>query len=67
MFACSPLTTLRKVHAKGSEHAFHEMISGIKRANAHFPNAAVREDYEGYIRTGRVFMQNHAALAAEGI
>ena len=36
----------------------------VKRANAHFPSQAVRNDYEGYIRMGRVFMQKHEALAA---
>ena len=39
----------------------------VKRANAYFPNPEARSDYEGYIRTGRVFMQQHDSLAAAGI
>ena len=39
----------------------------VKRAHAHFPSEAMRAEYESYVRLGRVFMQDHAALAAEGV
>ena len=67
-----PLKWIRELHMRRRFQELPDVCRKcpdwqVKRANAHFPSPAVREDYESYIRTGRVFMQNHAALSAEGI
>jgi len=67
-----PLKWIRELHMRRRFQELPEICRKcpdwqVKRANAQFPSAAAREDYEGYIRMGRVFMQNHAALPAEGI
>lgn len=67
-----PLKWIRELHMRRRFQELPEICRKcpdwqVKRANAHFPNQAVRDDYESYIRTGRVFMQKHEALAAEGV
>ncbi len=67
-----PLKWIRELHMRRRFQELPEICRKcpdwqVKRANAHFPNQAVRDDYEAYIRTGRVFMQKHEALAVEGV
>ncbi|MFQ5880854.1 MAG: radical SAM/SPASM domain-containing protein [Candidatus Methylomirabilales bacterium] len=68
----NPLKWIRELHIRRRFRELPEVCRrcpdwAVKKAQAFFPHEALKEDYEGYIRLGRAFMQEHAAPQDEAV
>lgn len=67
-----PLRWIRELHLRRRFRELPEVCRkcpdwAVKKAQAFFPSRVVQENYEGYIRQGRVFMQDHVAPQDEAV